>query len=496
MSTITKYYVFRFFLTFFTVLFLIPVQAKVKPRVVILTDIGVQDMKDQKDRDDIQSLVRLLVYSNELDIEGLIATKSRKNSIDMHNSSGNIIDVFPETIIDIVKAYGKVRDNLILHDPEFPSEEYLLSNVKAGNPVKNVSWSRGNDMNGVGAGKNTAASDHIVSILQKEDPRPVWFCVWGKSIDLAQALWDIRETGDQDKLKKIISKIRVYDIAGQDAVGGWIAHTFPDIFWIRALQQFKGFGDTKLIGNDDIISDEWADEHIRSHGPLGEKYIVNHRSKRSGGFHFEGDSPSFLYLVNPGLSDPENPHYGCWGGRFTEDKVKNISCRWSPEAEKQFHDFWMYAETVDTWHYQDTTYQDNVYAPVARWREDFQNDFAARMDWCMQSFKKANHQPIAVINGDHSQNILQLNVECGQTTELRADNSYDPDDDKLLYEWYLYPELGTYQGELIIKNNFSGRIEIKIPMDMKGQNAHLILEVSDINNPPLNSYRRIVLWGV
>ncbi len=38
-----------------------------KPRLLVLTDIG-------GDPDDTQSLVRLLVYSNEFDIEGLIAS--------------------------------------------------------------------------------------------------------------------------------------------------------------------------------------------------------------------------------------------------------------------------------------------------------------------------------------------------------------------------------------------------------------------------------------
>ena len=39
------------------------------PRVVVLTDIT-------NEPDDEQSMVRLLVYSNEFDIEGLIATSS------------------------------------------------------------------------------------------------------------------------------------------------------------------------------------------------------------------------------------------------------------------------------------------------------------------------------------------------------------------------------------------------------------------------------------
>jgi hypothetical protein len=30
----------------------------------------------------------------------------------------------------------------------------------------------------------------------------------------------------------------------------------------------------------------------------------------------EGDSPSFLYLINNGVGDPEHPDWGSWGGRY------------------------------------------------------------------------------------------------------------------------------------------------------------------------------------
>lgn len=44
-----------------------PVNAPSKPRLLVLTDIG-------GDPDDQQSMVRLMVYANEFEIEGLIAT--------------------------------------------------------------------------------------------------------------------------------------------------------------------------------------------------------------------------------------------------------------------------------------------------------------------------------------------------------------------------------------------------------------------------------------
>ena len=43
---------------------------------------------------------------------------------------------------------------------------------------------------------------------------------------------------------------------------------------------------------------------------------------------------------------------------------------------------------------QDTlAFSDNKVS-LWRWRDDFQNDFAARMDWCFMSFEEANHPPV------------------------------------------------------------------------------------------------------
>ena len=74
-----------------------------KPRLIVLTDIA-------NEPDDQMSLVRLLVYSNQFDIEGLVATTSR------HLRKGPRPDVI-RTVID---AYAKVQPNLLKHEPGFP----------------------------------------------------------------------------------------------------------------------------------------------------------------------------------------------------------------------------------------------------------------------------------------------------------------------------------------------------------------------------------------
>ena len=67
-----------------------------RPRLIVLTDIG-------GDPDDQQSMIRLMLYSNEFDIEGLIASAA--------GIPGELKkDVIrPELIREIVQGYGKVQ---------------------------------------------------------------------------------------------------------------------------------------------------------------------------------------------------------------------------------------------------------------------------------------------------------------------------------------------------------------------------------------------------
>ena len=123
-----------------------------KHRLIILTDM-------ENEPDDAQTMVKLLMYSNELDIEGLIATTSRWLP--------NL--VFPESIADRVRAFGIVRKNLIKHAPGWPTEEYLLSKVAGGQ--------RGYGMKAAGDGKSSEGSELIIKAVDKDDPRPVWFAV-------------------------------------------------------------------------------------------------------------------------------------------------------------------------------------------------------------------------------------------------------------------------------------------------------------------------------
>jgi hypothetical protein len=181
--------------------------AQEKPRVFVLTDIS-------NEPDDEESLVRFLVYANEFDVEGLVATTSTWLKTKTRE----------DLIRRDIAAYAEVRTNLLKHAPGFPAAEQLLAVAKTGQPDYGMQF--------VGLGKSSAGSQLIIDAADKPDPRPLWITIWSGANTLAQALSDVRASRNADELKKFIAKLRVYSISDQDDAGAWIRKEFPDLFYI------------------------------------------------------------------------------------------------------------------------------------------------------------------------------------------------------------------------------------------------------------------------
>ncbi|MDP3443082.1 MAG: DUF1593 domain-containing protein, partial [Ignavibacteria bacterium] len=266
-------------------------QENQKHRAIILTDI-------EADPDDTQSLVRLLLYSNEIDIKGLIATTScwKRTSI------------APESIENVINAYSKVYSNLIKHEPDFPDTEQLLKLVKKGLPKYG--------MLGVGEGNDSEGSDWIIKVLEEKDERPLWISVWGGVNTLAQALFKIKNTKSEKEASELIAKLRVYTISDQDDSGIWIRNNFPNLFYIVSPGDDYGSATWNAINSfvkgidNSLISNNWIANNIQQdHGPLGVIYP-------DVAYGMEGDTPAFLLLILNGLNEPEHPEWGGWGGRY------------------------------------------------------------------------------------------------------------------------------------------------------------------------------------
>jgi hypothetical protein len=430
--------------------------ADAKPRLLVLTDIG-------GDPDDQQSLVRLMVYSNEFDIEGLIASAS--------GTPGELKKrvTRPELIREIVDAYGQVRKSLLQHAEGYPTVDHLCDRIKSGNAQRGLG--------AIGDGQDTEGSQWIITVVDRPDPRPVNITIWGGQTDLAQALWRVRADRGVDGLKTFVERIRVYDIADQDGIVSWIWQQFPGLFYVLAKADdgrdkreavFRGM---YLGGDHSLTSRKWMERNTRTdHGPLGALYPM--RTWTAPNPHSaikEGDTPSWFYFLPTGFSDPDYPNWGGWGGRFRAKGGR------------------IWGDAQDT-----VNGITDSRSTVWRWRDVFQRNFQARMDWCVKSRNDANHPPVAVCDGDDTKNVLRRRVQAGDTVSMTAAGSRDPDGDTLTYHWSIYQEAGDYEGSPTLDTPKSPQTRLQLSPDARGH-VHVLLKVTDNGKPCLTSYRRVVL---
>ncbi|MDI1250717.1 MAG: DUF1593 domain-containing protein [Lacunisphaera sp.] len=455
----------------------LPVLAAVeKPRVFVLTDI-------ENEPDDAMSMVRFLTYANQFDVEGLIATTSthQKNR------------VAPQRIRQIVSAYGQVRDNLEKHEAGFPTGDFLLARVSEGLPVYGLT--------GVGEGKDSPGSALLIQAVDRDDPRPLWVPVWGGPSVLAQALWKVRTSRSSEALAKFVGKLRVYTISDQDDTGPWLRREFPGLCYITSPgfnaggayhhATWSGISGDYFHARSDgadftLVTNEWLDQHIRRKGPLGAEYP-------RWDYLMEGDTPSFLGLVNNGLNAPEQPDWGGWGGRYE---------LYTPRRQK-WH---LFAETRPIWTDADDEvmgtdgrWHDDNHATIWRWRAAYQNDFAARMDWTVKAYNEANHPPVPKLG-----HAARLTAKPGQRIDLSAEGTTDPDGDAVSFDWFYYHEAGTFpmsnarSGQpLEIKNSDQPKAWFTVPtsrvMPPGTGTMHIILAVTDHGTPRLTRYQRVLV---
>jgi len=446
-----------------------------KPRLIAMNDFGTDDNDNQ------QYLVRLLLYSSEIDIEGIIPTTAEFQPD----------TVRPDFVYPIIDAYEQVQPNLLKNAPGYPTADYLRKIVAVGPSV----FGR----KALGNGRLSPGAQLIIQAVDRQDPRPLWVSIGGGANTLAEALYYVQKTRSAHDLATFISKLRVYTISDQDDTGSWMRQQFPNLFYIVTPSNSNGtpFSQEDFLllpatwvgicnqgfyegtGADTTeVSEAWLDTNIRNKGPYGAVYPPIE-------FLMEGDTPSWLSLVNNGLNSYQNPSWGGWGGRY-EWRIFYGESRpiWTQGIAS--------ADTVTG--IDGKTYSSDE-ATIWRWRDQYQNDFAARMDWTINDYAHANHSPDVVVNGVAGKSVLTINAAAGQPVSLSAAGSSDPDGNQLQFQWIAYNEAGYRP---ILQQNptatISGASNLSATVTASAAGIfHVILAVTDNGTPNLTSYRRIIL---
>jgi hypothetical protein len=428
--------------------------------------------------------------------------------------------VRPDVLHTVIAAYAQARPNLEAQAPGFPTAAALDALV--------VKGQEGYGMAAVAADKLSPGAEAIIKAVDRPDPRPVWVLAWGGANTLAQALSHVARTRTTADVDAFVAKLRVHAISDQDDAGPWLRRAFPHLHYIGVpssqdgdeyyLATWTGISGDRFYRNANgadftTFTDAWIQANVRSHGPLGALYI------RPCCIH-EGDTPSFLGLIDNGLGSAMSPAYGGWGGRYVWRQPSGESRPFWTQGGDSYPGRDSSRDTViGTDGQAHTTDQ----ATIWRWRDAFQRDFAARMAWA--SGRGRNRNPRVVVNTTAGTAPLTLITPVGTPVGLDTTGTTDPDGDALTYRWFHYPEAGTgipHQPVLAARPPVGGggdtatggipsapdggppqpplRVKLDAPTARRAVAtllvpgiAHVILEVTDNGTPRLTSYRRIIL---
>lgn len=486
----------------------------VRPRIVITAD---------PELDDNNSLIRFLLYSSDMQVEGLIYASSQfhwkgdgkgtKWFVPGREYVRFGLDKCPceswrwakdeRFIHDVVEAYEKVYANLKVHKASYPTPEEIKSKIRYGNIEFDGDIS-----------KDSPGSELIKSLILDDKPGQLYITAWGGQSTIARALKSIQEqyhyTTEWDAIKAKISR-KVVLLPSGDQDDTYAKYIRPNWSGIE-YRQFTG-GPNYGYGaqlrakpvNAPFLTPSWMKENLLDRGPLGALYRVWGDGKqmvegdimdyfgltgytddqlRKMGYVVwmpvqpkyswlgEGDNHTFMNMLENGLRAFEEGSYGGWGGRGT--KSQNFSFNMNDTSQQAMVSA-LSAMTQNADAYPD-------FFPAA------QHDFAARMKWSVTpKFADANHEPIVKVEGP-----LHVMAAPGETIRINS-NVSDPDKNKLSLKWWQF-KVGTYPRDVTIFNATSASCRVAIPSDAAGgQTIHVILETTDDGTPALTRYQRVIV---
>ncbi len=292
-------------------------QELLKPRVFIFTDINI----DAGDPDDRQSLVHLLWYADELQIEGIVPDRWNARGFEACNLA--------------MQAYAKDHQMLNLAKTGYPAPQSVLDLIAADLEYAMEKF------------RQAAAID----------TSPLYVLVWGNMVNFGEAL---------RRYPELSANVRAITI-GTDLMMEEYNQYIPEN-WERMEQpcrqyNWNGWGRNEIF-NDPRFKDMWWLEinwtyegmftgeeptemfyKLSHYGALGQHMIDVTANEPWARYFRVGDTPSVLYVIDPD-NIPDDPTLGSWAGRFLQPFPK--------ERPNYYTDHngpveWDYANPCNTW---------------------------------------------------------------------------------------------------------------------------------------------------
>jgi hypothetical protein len=474
--------------------------------------------------DDLSSLVRYMLYINDVDNQGFIYTSSRYHwegdgkgtkfflpDREYNTSQTSWRPTGTTSFEDqILRAYEEVYPNLQHHDAAYPTPQQVSSMIKIGNV----------DFEGEMA-KDTDGSNHIKKLLLDKDARTLYLQVWGGTNTIARALQSIENQYSSLRqwphIKESVSRKAVILASGfqDETYKAYIAPHWPALRVENFAAAYStwgyncnsvGAGNTRGFPASNVYySGAWTKANILK-GPLGSLYRTWLDGQTTYGgrdqldifgdavlaptiswckpleqyaFLSEGDNVVFNPLLPTGLDDPRRPTWGGWGGRLRQNST-------SP-------DLWVLVDRERA--ANGTEIVGGERGPnysTLRWVDAAQNDFAARMQWTLTpEYSDANHPPEVRIAGKGA-----MEARPGERVKVSAEVS-DPDQDGVAVSWFQYWEEGTYPGVVEIGADEDEGAVVVVPEDAAaGQTISVVVQARDDGLFPLTRYDRVFVQVV
>lgn len=457
--------------------------------------------------DDQNSLRHILLYANEVEIQGIVQTSSifhwkgqpgkiglsDKADYDQpHRWTGT------KWMQEVMDDYAVDYKQLVTHDANYPSPDHLRSLIQIGN----IGYAGEMD-------SSTPGSELIKERILDEDPRPLYIQVWGGTNTIARALYDIEQDYKKNEnwlsIKEKIEKKVILTACGEqdDTYQNYISEVYPGIQFVKCVMMNSyGYGWNKMpegnsketlradfmkkniLNKGALMSGyaSWTDgkhyegEEDRSQFGSNKNLLVDWWGKKYGmGTHIpydflsEGDSPTFFCLLPWGLRCLEDFSYGGLSGRYEKDDSKKNSKGmtlnyWNPVEDIYIDDQSKEVYTESMWYYVSS----------------IQRDLAARASWCITNDKE--EAPVLSI-----QESLDMKADKGTTVELHINKA-----EHVLYKAKYYKDASTYKGNVSV--NIDDSIKIDIPEDVEpGDILHIIIEATNDYKHRLSRFNQIII---